>query len=73
MKINSKEQMDKIIKANPNFEWDNWTVVIYTENDGYYNKNGIFKDGKWKTQYRYDMVDYGVWQIPDRFLAHVQV
>lgn len=73
MKINTKEQMDKIIKANPNFEWDNWTVVIYTENDGYYNKNGIFKDGKWKTQHRYDMVDYGVWQIPDRFLTHVQV
>lgn len=65
--------MDTIIKDNSNFEWDNWTVVVLTDDDGYYTKNGIFKDGQWKTQYRYDMVDYGVWEIPDRFLAHVQV
>ena len=65
--------MEEIINNNSNFEWDNWTVVIYTEDDGYYNKNGVLKDGKWKTQYRYNMVDYGVWEIPDRFLTHVQV
>lgn len=73
MRINSREKMDTIIKDNSNFEWDNWTVVVLTDDDGYYTKNGIFKDGQWKTQYRYDMVDYGVWEIPDRFLAHVQV
>ena len=65
--------MEEIINNNSNFEWDNWTVVIYTEDDGYYTKHGVLKDGKWKTQYRYDMVDYGVWEIPDRFLTHVQV
>lgn len=73
MIVNSKEEMNTIVDNSPNFEWDNWTVVIYIEDDGYYTKNGVFKDGIWKTQYRFDMVDYGVWQIPDRFLAHVQV
>lgn len=73
MRINSREKMDTIIKDNSNFKWDNWTVVVLTDDDGYYTKNGIFKDGQWKTQYRYEMVDYGVWEIPDRFLAHVQV
>jgi hypothetical protein len=65
--------MNSIIKNNSNFEWDNWTVVVLTDDDGYYTKNGVFKNGQWKTQYRYDMVEYGVWEIPDRFLAHVQV
>ena len=65
--------MDSIIKDNSNFEWDNWTVLVLTDDDGYYTKNGILKNGQWKTQYRYDMVEYGVWEIPDRFLTHVQV
>jgi hypothetical protein len=73
MRINNKEEMNSIIKNNSNFEWDNWTVVVLTDDDGYYTKNGVFKNGQWKTQYRYDMVEYGVWEIPDRFLAHVQV
>lgn len=65
--------MNSIIKNNSNLEWDNWTVVVLTDDDGYYSKNGVFKNDQWKTQYRYDMVEYGVWEIPDRFLTHVQV
>ena len=34
----------KNTQDNSNFEWDNWTVIVYTDDDGYYNKNGIFKD-----------------------------
>jgi hypothetical protein len=73
MKINGFNEMNSIVSLNNNVEWDNWTVVVLTDDDGYYTKNGIFKDGVWKTQYRYEMVDYGVWEIPDRFLTHVQV
>jgi hypothetical protein len=73
MKINGFDEMNSIVSLNNNVEWDNWTVVVLTDDDGYYTKNGIFKDGVWKTQYRYEMVDYGVWEIPDRFLTHVQV
>jgi len=73
MRISNKEEMNLIIKNHSNFEWDNWTVVVLTDDDGYYTKDGVFKNGQWKTQYRYDMVEYGVWEIPDRFLTHVQV
>jgi hypothetical protein len=73
MRISNKEEMNSIIKNHSNFEWDNWTVVVLTDDDGYYTKDGVFKNGQWKTQYRYDMVEYGVWEIPDRFLSHVQV
>ena len=48
-------------------------VVALVEEDGYYTKNGVFDDGEWKTEHRFDMVDYHVWNIPDRYLTHVQV
>lgn len=65
--------MEAIVKSNPDMEWDNWTVVLYTNDDGYYTKNGVFRNEKWQTKYTFDMVDYGVWNIPDRYLTHVQV
>lgn len=73
MRITNIDVMNQIIKSNPDMEWDNWTVIVYTDDDGYYTKNGVFKDGKWRTKYRFDMRDYGVWDIPDRFVKHVQV
>lgn len=73
MIVNSFDKMETIVKSNPNFEWDNWTVVVYTDDDGYYTKNGVFKDNKWMTKYKFEMIDHGVWNIPDRFLAYVQV
>lgn len=73
MKITSIDMMDQIIKSNPDMEWDNWTVVVYTDDDGYYTKNGVFKDGRWRTKYRFNMLDYGIWNIPDRFIKYVQI
>lgn len=73
MKINNIEHMEEIVKSNPDMEWDNWTVVLYTDDDGYFTKNGVFRNGKWQTKYTFNMVDYGVWNIPDRYLTHVQV
>lgn len=73
MRINNKETMDSIIQANPDMEWDNWTVVVYTDDDGYYTKNGVFRNGRWMTRYKFHMNEYHVWLIPDRFVTHVQV
>lgn len=73
MKITSIKEMENIVNSNPDMEWDNWTVVIYTDDDGYYTKNGVYRDGRWRTKYRFNMVEYGMWIIPDRFITHVQV
>jgi hypothetical protein len=73
MKINSLEEMESIVKNNSHLRWDGMTIVLLVEEDGYYTKNGVFDDGEWKTEYRFDMVDYHVWNIPDRYLSHVQV
>jgi hypothetical protein len=73
MKIDSIDKMESIVKSNPDMEWDNWTVVVYTDDDGYFTKNGVFRNNRWQTKYTFNMVEYGVWIIPDRYLTHVQV
>ena len=73
MKITNIKDMEAIVDSNPDMEWDSWTVVIYTNDDGYYTKNGVYRNEKWQTKYTFEMVDYGVWNIPDRFITHVQV
>lgn len=73
MIINSLEKMELIVKNNPHLKWDGVAVVAIIDKDGYYSKSGVFNNGKWKTEYRFEMVDYNVWNIPDRYLAHVQV
>ena len=44
MKITSVDIMDQIVKSNPDMEWDNWVVIVYTDDDGYYTKNGVFRN-----------------------------
>jgi hypothetical protein len=73
MRIEGIEKMESIIKNSSHLSWNNWTVIAITDDDGYYTKNGILQNGKWKTSYSFEMLDYGVWEIPDRFLTHVQV
>jgi hypothetical protein len=73
MKIDNIDKMESIVKSNPDMEWDNWTVVVYTDDDGYFTKNGVFRNNRWQTKYTFNMVEYGVWIIPDRYLTHVQV
>ena len=73
MRISSLEEMELIVKNNSHLRWDNLTVVALVEEDGYYTKNGVFDNGEWKTEHRFEMVDYNVWNIPDRYLTHVQV
>ena len=73
MKIDSLEKMEFIVKSNPHLKWDGWTVVIQIDQDGYYSKEGSFNKGTWITEKRFDVNNSGVWEIPDRFLAHVQI
>lgn len=73
MKINNMEKMELIVKSNPHLKWDGWTVVVELDQDGYYSQDGVFNQGKWVTHKRFELNGDGVWDIPDRFLAHVQV
>lgn len=42
------EQAEEIVERNDAVEWDGWNLVFYTpSNSSIYNKDGVFKDGKW--------------------------
>jgi hypothetical protein len=73
MKIDSLQKMELIVKNNPHLKWDGWTVIVQIDQDGYYSKEGSFNKGTWITEKRFDANNSGVWDIPDRFLTHVQV
>ena len=73
MKISSLEKMELIVKNNPHLKWDGWTVVAQLNEDGYYSQDGAFNKGTWITEKKFKLNDSGVWDIPDRFLTHVQV
>ena len=73
MIIKGFDEMDSVVKNSSNLKWDGWTVIVIDDTDGYFTKDGVFLNGRWVKQYRFDMFDYGIWNIPDRYLAHVQV
>ena len=68
MIVNNIEKMEKIINSSPHIKWDGWTVVISIDEDGYSDPNGVFAEGTWKKEKRFEMKENGVWDIPDRFL-----
>jgi hypothetical protein len=72
MKIKSIEQIDNIVKTHSNFKWDGWTVVVEEDGDGYSSVNGVYTENGWKIQKRFECIK-GVWDIPDRYITHVQV
>ena len=73
MIINTLEDMEKVVSSSNNLKWDGWTVIVTDDIDGYYTKDGVFLDNKWVKQYRFDMIDYNKWNIPDRYIKYVQV
>jgi len=72
MKIKNLENINYIVDNNPNLKWDGWTVVIQEDEDGYSSINGVYTLNGWKVQKRFDCIN-GEWDIPDRYITHVQV
>ena len=68
MIVSSIEKMERIVESSPHIKWDGWTVVISIDEDGYSDPNGVFAEGTWKKEKRFEMKETGVWDIPDRFL-----
>ena len=68
MIINSLEKMEQIVENNRSLSWDGWTVLEnrYKEH-GAISKDGIYLNGKWIIQKRYEATASG-WEIPDKFV-----
>jgi hypothetical protein len=65
MLVTSLEEMESIVNANPNLQWDGWNVVKYSVNaNAMYSVDGVFKDGKWLKKKVFPITETG-WHLPN--------
>lgn len=69
MKIIDLDQMEKIVKNNPQLFWEGWTVCTYSDEDGFYSKDGSFHEDKWMRKKIFEYANG--WNIPDRLIKNV--
>jgi hypothetical protein len=68
LKITDYEKMKAIVANNDKLSWDGWNVVaIYKDDDGFFELDGVFKEGKWHVKRTYELKEDG-WDIPLRLL-----
>lgn len=69
MLIKSLEAMEDIVKNSDSLSWDGWTVIeTKTSENGMMSKDGVFVDGKWIVQKRYEATANG-WEIPNKLVG----
>ena len=68
MNVTSLEKMEQIVSNNKFLSWDGWTVLYSRQNDnGYSSKNGVYRDGQWYIQNRFEVTENG-WDLPSKFV-----
>ena len=51
------------------FFWDGWTIVKWTNNDnGFMQKNGMFRNGSWGHAMNIPMTEQGTWNVLERYV-----
>ena len=51
------------------FFWDGWTMIKWTENDnGFMQKNGMYRNGKWGHAMRIPMTDNATWMVLSKYV-----
>lgn len=62
------DQAHVLVDKFPNLFWDGWDIVEWRSNkDGFYKKNGMYRNGRWGTALRYIPGDKG-WKVPKRYV-----
>jgi hypothetical protein len=50
------------------FFWDGYTILKWSRNDnGYMQKNGMFRNNKWGYVLRYKLKNNGTWEVSDKY------
>jgi hypothetical protein len=68
------EQANNFVEKNKNqgFFWDGWTIVKWSpSNNGYMQKNGLFKNNKWGYSNRYDFNPNGMWELNEKYAKFI--
>lgn len=66
------DQIDSVVDKSYNLFWNGWTIIEWRRDpEGFFSKNGIFKDGKWGVIKRKISLDSdGTWKVPVRYVAN---
>jgi hypothetical protein len=65
------EQAHKFVENNKTlgFFWDGWDIIKWTENEnGFSQKNGLFRNNKWGHAMRIPFTDNGTWKVLERYV-----
>lgn len=50
------------------FFWDGWTIVKWSpSNNGYLEKNGMFRNNKWGYAARFYLKPNGTWELNEKY------
>lgn len=62
--------VDEQTQKGNDVSWDGWTLVFFKQNpNGFNDRNGAFKDGKWGVKARVDVDRDGLWKIPVKYVS----
>jgi len=62
------DQAHTLVDKFPNLFWEGWDIVEWKSNrDGFYKKNGMYRNGRWGTAVRYSPGDKG-WKVPKKYV-----
>lgn len=51
------------------FFWDGWNMFKWTANDnGFMQKNGMYRNGKWGHAMRIPMTENGTWKVLKKYV-----
>ena len=57
-------------RSGNDVRWDGWSLVFFKANpNGFNDKNGAYRNGKWGVQARVEVDDDGHWRIPVKYVA----
>lgn len=55
--------------VNKGFYWEGWDIVKFTENpNGYTQKNGMYRNGKWGFYVTVPCSDQGTWKVISKYV-----
>ena len=67
------EAAHKVVDANYNLYWDGWDIKSWRrDHKGFFNKQGIFKNGNWGIVECFAMEDDGTWKVPDKYVKYIK-
>lgn len=68
------EQANNFVEKNKSqgFFWDGWTIVKWSpSNNGFMQKNGMFRNNKWGYASYYTFNSKGQWELSDKYAQFI--